>query len=201
MNLLNNRQRKSLNTSIVDCYWRESRLPWLDWFCYVWLELDWSECIRQSGIWTSPNGEQCCGLGPRLVPRSVKNIINLEWQSWSKGQSRSSHNINEALHDKQYSTDFKTDADLPFVEDSSCFLTFSDSFWDFPRLSGNICVLVLSECFGVGSCTTLLDIDCFDNIAPLLIASKPSIQIDMFLMVLVTSPGACLLHNTDWTGD
>ena len=32
-------------------YWAE--------FCYVWLELDWSECPRQPGMWTSPHGESC----------------------------------------------------------------------------------------------------------------------------------------------
>ena len=35
---------------------REVYHGWTE-FCYVWLELDWSECLRQSGIWTSLNGE------------------------------------------------------------------------------------------------------------------------------------------------
>ena len=31
--------------------WRE--------FCYVWLKLDWCECLAQSGIWTSLDGQLC----------------------------------------------------------------------------------------------------------------------------------------------
>ena len=83
-----------------------------------------------------------CGLGPRLITRTV---INLEWRFWSKGQSSSSSNVNKAVHEKQCSTASKTkatwqftmfhDASWPFVDYSSCFVTFLDSFLDFLKLS------------------------------------------------------------------
>ena len=37
--------------------------------CYVWSELDWSDCLGQSGIWASPNGELCWINGKFSSPR------------------------------------------------------------------------------------------------------------------------------------
>ena len=66
------------------------------------------------------------------------------------------------------------DASWPFVDDSSCFLALPDTM----RLPNKSWVVVLSECFGLGNCTKLLDMDCFVYINALFLASKPSIHVD-----------------------
>ena len=45
------KDKQALFTFIVVQDWNDSRLPWLD------MELDSSECLGQSGIWTSLSGE------------------------------------------------------------------------------------------------------------------------------------------------
>ena len=59
---------------------------------------------------TAQQGKVCwhcvldCGLGPRLVARSVKKIDSLDWRFWSTEQSGSSSNINKTVQFKQCTT-------------------------------------------------------------------------------------------------
>ena len=57
MNLLNARDSKiTLYLLIVDFDWRVIGYHGWTEFCYVFMELDWSECLGHSDIWTSLNG-------------------------------------------------------------------------------------------------------------------------------------------------
>ena len=48
--------KKAVFTFIVNKDWSDSRVPWLNIVLLYWMELNWSECLGQSGIWTSLNG-------------------------------------------------------------------------------------------------------------------------------------------------
>ena len=74
------------------------------------------------------------------------------------------------------------DVSLPFFDYSPCFATFLDTFPDFLKLPETFWYFLdcffLSKYFSLGSCRTLLGMDCFIFIAALLFASKPSIKVD-----------------------
>ena len=80
MNFLNTRHNKAFSTCIVDLIpWRIGYHGWKE-FCYVWLMLDWSECLGTSGIRTGPNGElweQC-----RFCPSKTWSNADLAPQNY-----------------------------------------------------------------------------------------------------------------------
>ena len=45
-----------------------------------------------------------CGLGPKLVTRTVKKIDSLDWRFWSKEHSSCRSNVNKTVHVKQCNT-------------------------------------------------------------------------------------------------
>ena len=63
--------KETLFTCIVNQGLGESRLPW----SLVWMDLYWSECLGQSGIWTSLNG----GIWSQLYSSKTVFTYPLPW--------------------------------------------------------------------------------------------------------------------------